>query len=81
MELEVLRGAADTLKRFRPVVIFETMAWAQEHRQKSGVDLFEIARLLDSLDYSGYTLTDAGVLPVDWQRPATNNTLALPRRQ
>lgn len=77
MELEVLRGAANTLRRHRPVVIFETMEWAREHRLPA-IDIFRaIPDLLAGLGYVTVTIEQGRLVAVDWSHPP-DNTLAVP---
>jgi FkbM family methyltransferase len=77
MELEVLRGAANTLRRCRPAVIFETMAWARNHRLPA-LDIFRaIPDLLAELGYATVTLKQGRLVAVDWNNPPPN-TLAVP---
>jgi FkbM family methyltransferase len=52
-ELDVLRGAADLLRRFRPLVIFELTAYLMKERQISFSDYEELLLPL------GYQLLDA----------------------
>ncbi|MBA4062522.1 MAG: hypothetical protein C0501_02225 [Isosphaera sp.] len=81
MEWEVFRGAGETLRRHRPVVVFETMEWARRHRREvSGVDVFaEIDALLRAAGYSTHhVLPDGTVRPVSLLGSPPDNTLALP---
>jgi FkbM family methyltransferase len=52
-ELDVLKGAADTLRRFRPIVIFELTAYLMKEREISFSDYEELLLPL------GYQLMDA----------------------
>jgi len=81
MELEVLRGGWRTLRYFRPIVLFETMEWARVYRQQvSGIDVFfELAALLQSLDYTTCELArDGTIREVSLSSPPLN-TLAVPK--
>ena len=81
MELEVFRGAIETLRTSRPAVVFESMDWARDYRRKvSGIDIFaEIDALLRSVGYSTHEiLADGTVRPVSLLSSHPDNTLALP---
>jgi FkbM family methyltransferase len=80
MELEVLRGARQTLKRFRPVILVETLEWARAYRlQVSGIDVFlEMAALLQSLDYTTSELARDGTIRAASLSSPPPNTLAVP---
>jgi hypothetical protein len=52
-ELDVLKGAGDTLRRFRPIVIFELTAYLMKEREISFSDYEELLLPL------GYQLMDA----------------------
>jgi FkbM family methyltransferase len=80
MELEVLRGAADTMRACRPVIMFETMEWARDHRlESSGIDVFsEIDALLNSLNYVACEFADHALRRVNWGS-APDNTIAVPK--
>jgi FkbM family methyltransferase len=81
MELEVFRGARETLRTLRPAVVFESMSWAREYRrQVSGIDVFaEIDALLRSAGYATHEILADGTLrPVSLLSAPPENTLALP---
>jgi len=60
MELEVLRGASDTLTRFKPTVVFETYS---DFRMSRGFDIFKACEdLMRGLGYKLYSMNDAGKL-------------------
>jgi FkbM family methyltransferase len=83
MEWEVFRGAGETLRRHRPVVVFESMEWARRHRREvSGVDVFaEIDALLRAAGYSTHQVRPDGTLaPVSLLGSPPDNTLAVPER-
>lgn len=74
MELEVLRGGTETLRRLRPVVLFETMELFREAR---GFDIFaEIESLLRDSGYSLFSFD--GTLKAVTSKCLPWNTLALP---
>jgi FkbM family methyltransferase len=79
MELEVLQGARETLERFRPIVLFETIELFREAR---GFDIFgEIEGMLNSLDYGLYYLTPSNILIEVQANRLPANTLALPLKR
>ncbi len=60
-ELAVLRGAADTLRRHRPVVVFEHGAGAAEHYEGDSGDLHDLLAI-----HAGLRIFDlAGKGPLD----------------
>jgi FkbM family methyltransferase len=76
MELEVLKGSQETLKKFRPIVLFETMELFRESR---GFDIFlEMENLLRGLNYKLYDLTEARELAEVHSDSLPDNTIALP---
>lgn len=78
MELEVLKGSLETLRKFRPIVLFETM---EIFRQSRGFDIFlEMENLLKSLNYKLYDLTEAHSLVEVHSGTLPDNTLALPAK-
>lgn len=84
MELEVFRGARETLRVLRPAVVFESMEWARDYRRKvSGIDAFaEIDSLLRSVGYSTHEILADGTLrPASLLSSHPDNTLALPDPQ
>jgi len=84
MELEVLRGAENTLETLRPVVLFETMeVFRTLRREQTGhPDVFaEIERWLQGLGYALYALEADGRLKAVDAASLPDNTLALPRER
>jgi FkbM family methyltransferase len=78
MELEVLKGSQETLKKFRPKVLFETM---EIFRGSRGFDIFlEMVNLFKGLNYRLYNLTEARELVEVHYRTLPDNTLALPAK-
>ncbi len=76
MELDVLRGAVETLKRARPVVYFETLS---PFRNRRGYDAFAaIQKLFADLDYGLYDMTSSSRLVRVTSDTLPANTLALP---
>lgn len=78
MELEVLKGSQQTLKKFRPIVLFETM---EIFRGARGFDIFlEMENLLKGLNYRLYDLTEARELVEVHSDSLPDNTIALPAK-
>jgi len=76
MELYVLRGAQEILKRDHPIVIYETRI---EFEQAAGHPLFSvIAELLNGLGYGLFDYQDGQLLPTDGLARGWN-TVALPQ--
>jgi FkbM family methyltransferase len=81
MELEVLRGARDTLESLRPVVLFETLEIFRGcHAAINGIaDVFiAIEEFLHGLNYRLYDLQPDGSLQDVTAAALPDNTLALP---
>jgi FkbM family methyltransferase len=84
MELEVLRGARETLGTRRPVVLFETMeVFRTLRREQTGQpDVFaDIERSLQGLGYALYDLQADGNLKAVTAASLPDNTLAIPRER
>lgn len=75
-ELRVLRGATDTLQRFRPHVVFEV----EEGNWRVAQNSYEEAiALLEGLGYDLYLLGRAGIGPLPARIPLSANIIAVPR--
>jgi len=76
MELYVLRGAQEVLKRDHPIVLYETRI---EFEQAAGIPLFSaIADLLRGCGYSLFDYQDGQLLPTDGLARGWN-TVAMPQ--
>lgn len=76
MELEVLRGSSATLRRLRPVILFETM---DVFRAERGFDIFaDIETVLASVGYRMCNLGSDGVLIDVSSRNLPHNTIGIP---
>lgn len=75
-DFKVLLGARESLRRFRPHVIFEYHApyWQQE-----GFDFSDAERLFEGLNYSLYVVDEGHLTPVRFGRPHASDVLAVPR--
>jgi FkbM family methyltransferase len=81
MELEVLRGARQTLEKLRPVLLLETMEMFRIwRRERTGIaDLFaEIEGLLHELGYRLFALRPDGKLEEVTSASLPDNTLGIP---
>ncbi len=79
-ELEVLRGAHETIRKYRPVVIFEVGLYVMEER---GVSFLDFATYFGGLDYSLFdTKTDRPVCEANHREfippRATTDLVAVP---
>ena len=83
MELEVLRGARQTLEKLRPVLLLETMEMFRIwRRERTGIaDVFaEIEGLLHDLGYRLFALRPDGKLEEVTFASLPDNTLGIPVR-
>jgi FkbM family methyltransferase len=75
-ELLVLHGAASTLQRYRPVVLFEVSEASLGHQDHHREELFEF---LQAHDYSLYLFNDSGFPASAPPGTYRDNMLAVPR--
>ncbi len=76
-ELEVLRGAADTIRRFRPVIVFEALASALASH---GRTTRELSDFINSLGYDLFRITESGgTEPARAADGDAENLVAVPR--
>lgn len=79
MEYEVIKGGLQMLKKYRPILSYETLRSFEEERNRR---LFqEVAALLHPLGYELFAMTEPGrLIPVHAQHFFAN-TIALPENQ
>ena len=74
-ELRALRGAVETLKKWRPVMLLEMLEKAMAHQGCTGDELIEF---LKGADYEILGYSDETGLPAAWDRERDENILAVP---
>jgi len=72
MELEAMQGGLQTLTKFKPILLYETLIEVEKNRGRKV--LFEIENLLNSLGYQIYGLTKRGAkIPTSYPHYESNS--------